>query len=120
MSIMPIQRAVTLDLFAEPMRTRIRLALELVPDTRNPSVRVDSQSPWIFIDQPPGPQLVIWMETGEIYEVGSDGAVSDDPVNPWGFICEDCGYFTTRIEQANAHSDAAKHSLARCPMSKSR
>jgi hypothetical protein len=113
--------------FSKPLRVAVLEALELIPSHLVPRITIDSQSPWICVDALPGPQLGVWRATGDIYEVGEDGAVGDDPIKlrkrdnppPKGFVwgCEDCTkekilWVTDDTRYANFHSDAHGHSLA--------
>jgi hypothetical protein len=36
--------------------------------------------PWICIDLSGGGKFAIWKETGNVYHVGNDGAVEEDPI----------------------------------------
>lgn len=36
--------------------------------------------PWICIDLSGGGKFAIWKETGNVYHVGNDGAVKEDPI----------------------------------------
>lgn len=120
-------------LFAEPVRSAILEALRLTPPHLVPRIVADSQSPWVNVDSIPGPQFAIWRNTCDIYVVGEDGAVGEDPIKRgkhisdppiegyvWG--CEDCAHedilwVTDDIRYANFHSDAHGHSLALRPLS---
>lgn len=64
----------------EPAKSGVVRALELVPEHRVPVVRASSDSPWIHVDQIPGPEFVVLRTTGDVYEVGEDGAVGEEPV----------------------------------------
>lgn len=108
-----------LEAIAEPLRDRVRIALELAPQHRVPRIRLDSNSPWVQIEFIPGPSYCVWMLTGEIFEIDEhDRTVGDDPVEGMGWICEDCHYFTLIEDRALVHSDEHRHSLAVCPLSK--
>lgn len=43
---------------------------------------MDSQSPWIHVDQVPGANLSIWVPTGDVYETLPDGSVALDRLLP--------------------------------------
>jgi len=57
-------------------------ALDEIPDHRVPRIQLDSQSLWIHVDAIPGPQLAVWLYTGDVYKVDANGAVDDDPIAP--------------------------------------
>lgn len=65
---------------AEPVRSGVLRALELVPEHRVPSVSAMSDSPWVYVNQIPGLQMVVWRATGAVYEVSTDGTVGEEPV----------------------------------------
>ena len=65
----------------EPLREHVIKALDLLPQHLVPRIIIDSQSPWISVDTIPGPKLAIWINTGDIYEVGDNGAVGEEPVS---------------------------------------
>lgn len=60
--------------------TGVLAALKIIPDHLVPRIKLDSQSPWAYVDAIPGPSLVVWLTTGDVYEVGENGAVGDNPV----------------------------------------
>ena len=37
------------------------------------------EGPWVCVDFADGQRFAIWKETGDIYRVGHDGAVEDEP-----------------------------------------
>lgn len=69
------------DNLAEPLRTYVLRALaELVAEHRVPMLYLSSLSPWVTIDQLPGPTLVVWINSGDVYELDDKGAVGEEPV----------------------------------------
>lgn len=38
-----------------------------------------AEGPWVCVDFADGQKFAIWKETGDIYKVGPDGAVQDEP-----------------------------------------
>jgi hypothetical protein len=36
--------------------------------------------PWLLVTYDDGGEYAIWKQTGDVYEVGADGAVSEDPI----------------------------------------
>ena len=70
------------ELLAEPLRSSVLKALELVPDHRVPHVHLSSASPWVDISQPPGPALALWIESGDVYELDEHGAVIEESRRP--------------------------------------
>lgn len=68
------------NLFKEPVRFGISIALNLLPPHLVPQITADSQSPWIMVTTIPGPSYAIWRATGNVYAIGQDGAVDEDPI----------------------------------------
>lgn len=64
----------------EPIASGVLRALALIPQHRSPVIRLSSGSPWVEVDQTPGPKLVVWRATGAVYEVDEQGAVGEEPV----------------------------------------
>lgn len=59
------------------------LGLAWVLDRMGNDVYLDAQpmSPWVSVDFPTRPEkFAIWLATGDVYRVGTDGAVEEDPV----------------------------------------
>lgn len=65
---------------AQPARSGVLRALELVPAHRAPVVSANSASPWVHVDQTPGLHMVVWRATGAVFEVGTDGTVGEEPI----------------------------------------
>jgi hypothetical protein len=71
---------VFVEFLREPIASGVLRALALIPQHRSPIVTLHSGSPWVTVNQVPGPDYVVWRATGAVYEVDEQGAVGEERV----------------------------------------